>query len=233
MDLAFEGFQPEAFASLERLRREPHIDRYCEEKATLKRYVQAPFKRYRDDLAVHWVLPNQLPLETERNVFSRILKNDFGAGGSHSHLWMAFYHQRRKRLHDVQLSHAIYPDRFTIGLYVGDYAKRLLQAVRTDALRAPDAFLSDINARIEDGYFFFYYLRGRSERVICDTPLRALPEAFGQAVGLGVRKAISRDHVLALGPDLVPRALAEIDVLWPMYRTWAHWEFLEADDPTT
>ena len=118
LSLTFDGFPDEGWDALERLRAEPHIGRYQEEKAVLDRAVTAPFKRYRDDLAVNWVLPNGLPFETEKNVFSRILKNDFGRGGSHSHLWMAFYRPPRKRLTDIQLSHAVYPDAFRWGLYV-------------------------------------------------------------------------------------------------------------------
>ncbi len=123
--LSFEGYRPEAFETLARLRREPHVARYRLEKENLRRFVHEPFGRYRDDLALNWVIPNRLPFETEKGVFSRILKNDFGAGGSHFHLWMAFYRPPRKRLTDVQLSHAVYPDKCTVGLYVGAYAQGL------------------------------------------------------------------------------------------------------------
>ena len=115
LDLTFEGFAPEAFAILERLRDEPHIAQYRKEKAGIKRYITEPFKRFRDDLVVNWVLPNRLDFETEKNVFSRLLKNDFGAGGCHHHLWMAFYRPGRRRLTDVQLAPCITPDGFTMG----------------------------------------------------------------------------------------------------------------------
>ena len=52
-------------------------ERYRKEKEVLKRAITEPFKRYRDDLALNWVIPNALPFETEKNVFSRILKNIF------------------------------------------------------------------------------------------------------------------------------------------------------------
>ena len=119
-DLTFGGFPAAGLDALARLKADPHIGRYREEKADLKRSVEAPFKQYRDDLALNWVIPNGLPFETEKGVFSRILKNDFGAGGAHHHLWMAFYRTGRTRLTDLQLSHAVYPDGFRWALYAGD-----------------------------------------------------------------------------------------------------------------
>ena len=152
LDLTFEGFPDEGFEALARLRAEPHIGQYQKEKEVLDRAVTAPFKRYRNDLALNWVIPSGLPFETERNVFSRILKNDFGAGGSHSHLWMSFYRPPRKRLTDIQLSHAIHPDAFRWGIYVGDYARGLFRPARERLLGEPRQSLALLNGLIERGY---------------------------------------------------------------------------------
>ncbi|WP_243663954.1 hypothetical protein [Rhodothermus marinus] len=116
----FEGFAPEAFEALARLKSRPHIEQYRQEKPALRRYVQEPFRRLRDDLVVNWVLPNSLALETERNVFSRFLKNDFGAGGCYAHYWMAFYRQGRRRLADVQLIVSLHADGLRVGVYAGE-----------------------------------------------------------------------------------------------------------------
>jgi hypothetical protein len=221
--LSFEGYRPEAFATLERLRREPHVARYRQEKEALRRYVQEPFARYRDDLVLNWVLPNRLPFETERNVFSRILKNDFGAGGSHHHLWMAFYRPPRTRLTDLQLSHAVYPDRCTVGLYVGAYAEGLFGPARARMLAEEDAALGLLNALIRRGYTFAFAPRVTKPegRPAFDAPLEALPEGLRRAEGIWVRRAFPRADVLALGPGLVGRALEEQAALWPLYRFWA------------
>ncbi|MDX1530553.1 MAG: hypothetical protein R3362_03425 [Rhodothermales bacterium] len=223
LQLQFEGFAPEAFAALERLRARPHVEQYRSDKAALKRYVQAPFGVYRDDLVLNWVLPNRLPFETERNVFSRLLKNDFGAGGAHGHLWMAFYRPPRRRLTDVQLSHSVYPDGFVFGLYCGDYAKGLfrpaLAAMQEDEGRALDL----LNGLIRQGYTFTY---APTIRKSLDSPtfteaLAALPEDLRRAKGMWVRKRMPREEVLALGPRLVERAISAQAELWPLYRWWA------------
>ena len=185
LDLTFEGFPAEGFEALARLRAEPHIGRYQKEKAVLDRAVTAPFKRYRDDLAVNWVLPNGLPFETERNVFSRILKNDFGRGGSHSHLWMSFYRRPRKRLTDVQLSHAIHADAFRWGLYIGDYAKGLFGPARRRLVEEPEVSLPILNALIDRGYrlSFAPHVTKPEGHPEFDTALDALPDGLDTVVG--------------------------------------------------
>ena len=220
LDLTFEGFPAEGFEALARLRAEPHIGRYQKEKAVLDRAVTAPFKRYRDDLAVNWVLPNGLPFETERNVFSRILKNDFGRGGSHSHLWMSFYRRPRKRLTDVQLSHAIHADAFRWGLYIGDYAKGLFGPARRRLVEEPEVSLPILNALIDRGYrlSFAPHVTKPEGHPEFDTALDALPDELDRAKGIWVMRRIDRAEVDRLGPMLVGAAIDAQEALWPLYR---------------
>jgi hypothetical protein len=221
--LAFEGFGPEAFATLARLRAEPHVARYRQEKAALERVVVAPFRRYRDDLALNWVLPNGLPFETERGVFSRLLKNDFGAGGAHHHLWLSFYRPPRKRLTDLQLAHAVYPDGFRVGLYLGAYARGLFGPALRRTLDEPDEALAHLNALLGRGYVFAFAPRvtkpeGHPE---FDAPLDRLPDRLARAEGIWVTRRFPRADVEAWGPALVARALDEVERLWPLYLFWA------------
>lgn len=219
LHLAFEGFSPEAFALLKRLRENPHIEQYRLEKEAIRQYLTEPFKRYRDDLVVNWVLPNRLALETEKNVFSRLLKNDFGAGGCHHHLWMAFYRPDRRRLTDVQLSHSINPDGFSIGLYVGGYAKDLLRQAKDRIVTAPDTFRLLLNALLTKDYCFSYYTgTGAGETLhVNNTPLDAVPEDLPNATSLWIRTVFPRADVLRWQGQLVAHALEGIRTLWPLY----------------
>lgn len=220
LDLTFEGFPQEGLDALARLKAEPHIGQYREDKSVLDRAILAPFKRYRDDLALNWVIPNGLPFETERNVFSRILKNDFGRGGSHSHLWMSFYRRPRKRLTDVQLSHAIHSDRFRWGLYIGDYAKGLFGPARDRLLHQPDHALAILNALIDQGYRLAYapqVSRPEGHPEISE-PLSDLPDGLAQAKGIWIQRSVSIGEVQALGPQLVAHAIDAQEQLWPLYR---------------
>ncbi|HMB92658.1 MAG TPA: hypothetical protein VKP65_17525 [Rhodothermales bacterium] len=218
LDLTFEGFAPEAFAILERLRQEPHIDQYRKEKEGVRTYLTDPFKHYRDDLVVNWVLPNHLPFETERNVFSRLLKNDFGAGGCHHHLWMAFYRPGLRRLTDVQLSHSIRPEGFEVGLFVGGYAKKLLRQVKAHIAAEPDAFLSLLNPLLQE--YYLAYRQGTGERRVRQVfiePLDAIPDDVQKADAIWLRRRFVREDVLQWEGELVAHALAAIQQLWPLY----------------
>ena len=219
LDLTFEGFPAEGFEALEALRAEPHIGTYQRLKPVLDRAVTAPFKRYRDDLAVNWVIPNGLPFETERNVFSRILKNDFGRGGSHSHLWMSFYRPPRKRLTDVQLSHAVHPDAFRWGIYVGDYAGGLFGPARARLVGDP-AGLEVLDGLLARGYrlAFAPHVTKPEGHPEYAEGLDAIPEGLERAKGIWLMRRISRAEAEALGPGLVGAAIDAQEELWPLYR---------------
>jgi hypothetical protein len=219
LDLTFEGFEAEAFEVLARLRSHPHIEQYREEKDAFRACVQEPFKRYRDDLVVNWVLPEQLGFETERNVFSRILKNDFGAGGSHHHLWMAFYRPGLRRVTDLQLAHSIYPDRFTVTLFAAEHMKDVFRTARRRILEAPEHFLGLVNPLLEEEWFFAVTWgsgQARREQAF-EAPAASLPADFSSCATFRLRRAFSRDDVLAWGPGLVGRALEAVHALWPVY----------------
>ncbi len=220
LDLSFVGFAPEAFAILERLRAAPHIEQYRKEKDGVKRYITEPFKRFRDDLVVNWVLPNRLDFETEKNVFSRLLKNDFGAGGCHSHLWMSFYRPERRRLTDAQLAPCITPDGFTTGLFVGAYMKDLIKQAKANIAADPARFLAILNPLLQDKNWTFSYHYGtgaQKRNAVHIAPLNTLPNDLPKADGLWIRHYTCRDDVVAMQGDLVGWTIATMRALWAVY----------------
>lgn len=221
LDRSFEGWTPDVFTMLDRLRAEPHIDQYNREKPGVTDYLKDPFRRYRDDLVVNWVLPNRLDLETERHVFSRLLKNDFGAGGCHDHLWMSFYRPETRRLEDVQITHRVSPDGFAVGVYVGARATDLLTQAKTRIRQAPRTYLDLVNPLMAQARWCFYTHRGSGDnehKTVFDEPLDTVPESVEGADGIYVRHYLSREKALDLGPELVDRALDLVFDVWPIYR---------------
>ena len=219
--LTFPGFTSATFGILDRLRETPHIDQYKKEKPGVTDDLKDPFRQYRDDIVVNWVLPSRLDLETERHVFSRLLKNDFGAGGCHDNLWMSFYRPETKRLKDVQVSHSISPDGFDIGIYVGSYATDLLDRAVERIRHAPDTFLDLTNPLLEQEEWRFYAHGGSGEgkwKTTWRDPLSSVPDAVDQANGIWVRRRISREKVLELQSDLVREGLDAVLDVWPIYR---------------
>ncbi len=219
LDLRFEGFGAAAFQVLEGLRRRPHIEEYRKEKERIRSLVQEPFKRYRDDLVVNWLLPNRLGLETEKNVFSRLLKNDFGAGGCHYHYWMSFYRPGLSRLRDVQLAHSLWPEAFYVVAYAGNPVPELFKRLRGRIVSKPGDFLSIVNPILQKRATTLRITYGsqRTRRVIAE-PLTDLPEDFQHVNELAVRVAIPREEVVELGAKLVGVGLESALALWPVYR---------------
>ena len=223
LDLTFTGFPVSGLDALARLKADPHIGQYQAEKEVIKADVEAPFRRYRDDLALNWVIPNGLPFETEKGVFSRILKNDFGRGGSHHHLWMSFYRHGRKRLTDLQLSHAVYPDGFRWALYGGDYSGDTFRAARARMLDAPAEALALLNPLLERGYrlAFAPHVTKPDGYPETSAPIDALPDGLARAKGIWLSRRIGREALLALGSGLVAAGIEAQLELWPLYRFWA------------
>ena len=221
LDRSFEGWSEEVFAMLDRLRAEPHIDQYKTEKPGVTEHLKDPFRRYRDDLVVNWVLPNRLGFETEKHVFSRLLKNDFGAGGCHDHLWMSFYRPETRRLEDVQITHRVSPDGFAVGIYVGAYATDLLTQAKRRIADAPATYLGLLNPLLQRESWQFYTHRGSGDNAskpVSSEPLSSVPQSVEGADGIYVRHYISRSETLDLGPELVDRALDLVFDVWPIYR---------------
>ncbi len=219
--LTFEGFRPEAFAILDRLRQHPHIGQYREEKAGIRTYLTEPFKRYRDDLVVNWVLPNRLAFETEKNVFSRLLKNDFGAGGCHHHMWMAFPRPGRRRLAEPQLWHSISPAGFTTGLFVGGQARSLLSIAKDRMVAKGEHFLALLNPLLEDPRTSFNLQMGTcngKKRRQFAKPLASVPDDLNKAQELWVETLLPRALVVRWQGALVTQALRGIHAVWPLYR---------------
>ena len=227
LDRSFEGWSDAVFEMLGRLREEPHIDQYNKEKPGVTEHLKDPFRRYRDDLVVNWVLPNRLGFETEKYVFSRLLKNDFGAGGCHDNLWMSFYRPETRRLEDVQITHRVSPDGFAVGVYVGAYATDLLKQAKRRIQDAPETYLDLVNPLLQRKNWRFYTHRGSGDdesKTVFEEPLSTIPESLEGADGVYVRHYLSRPETLELGPTLVDRALDLVFDVWPIYR------FYLADD---
>ncbi len=219
-DLRFEGFSAEAFEVLGRLRDNPTVEQYRREKDQIQRLVMAPFRAFRDDLVVNVVLPNHLVLETERNVFSRILKNDFGAGGSNSHLWMSFYRPDRSRLSDLQPFHGIEPDGFYSGLHVGGRDRSIVANMKRAFALDPDGLLELLNERLDVGGWTLEITRGSGgsgQKLVTTRPLAELPVLVQKASSFSMWREFPAAQVVAWREELVLHAARAMADIWPLY----------------
>lgn len=220
LSISFEGFSPEAFEVLKAIKQAPHIETYRALKSEIDQEITAPFKKFRDDLVVNWVLPNGIPFETERNVFSRLLKNDFGAGGCHHHQWMSFYRIGLRRLKDVQLAQTIRHNGFSSSLFIGENAPDVFMQVKKHISNEPETFLKLVNALIEgEGWSFRMRPQKakRDEYMIIDQPIMNLPDGIDRAKGIWWHTFYPEDTIFNEGRKLVLSSLQAVEALWPIY----------------
>lgn len=116
------AFQPAAFELLEGIHHEPTKTYYQAHKDEFKAEIEQPFQRLMARVAEK--LPEQVrePMETQQGIFGRILKNDWGKGGTWDYYWGAFYPKGGKRTQDAQLSMWMDYRRLEHGFYIGEYS---------------------------------------------------------------------------------------------------------------
>jgi 5-methylcytosine-specific restriction protein B len=134
-------FSATTFKLLQSLHAEPQRAFYMAHKENFKTHVEEPFQRLMHDVAA--CLPAAITnlMETERNIFARILKNDFGQGGAWDHYWGAFYPQGGKRIADPQLSMWINHELLEFGFYIGDYGNASRQRFQKNAQEHYEALI--------------------------------------------------------------------------------------------
>ena len=116
------AFTNETFALLAGIAATPTAGFYLDHKLDLKVHVEQPLQRLMLGASARLPAVFRERMETERGLFSRFLKNDFGRGGAWSHYWGAFYPKGSRRLADVQLAVGIHADLLQVSFYIGDYA---------------------------------------------------------------------------------------------------------------
>lgn len=112
-----------AFALLSQLHEHPQTSFYNEHASEFVGEIEKPLQRLMGNVA--HALPAEISkgLETERRVFSRIPKNDYGRGGAWDFYWGAFYPKGGRRIADPQLYVVISATGLRFGFYIGDYGQ--------------------------------------------------------------------------------------------------------------
>ena len=131
------AFSAAAFELLEALHQNPTRQFYLERKDAFVTQVEQPFQALMHAVAQKLPLAITSVMETEKRIFSRILKNDFGQGGAWDFYWGAFYPAGSKRTEDAQLSMWINHRFLEFGFYIADYATDKRQRFAHNCRRHP------------------------------------------------------------------------------------------------
>lgn len=131
----------EAFELLAGLAKEPTREFYQERRELFDRYLEKPFQKLFFEIASR--LPEEVKhtLETEKGLFSRIPKNDFGRGGAWPHYWGAFYPEGGRRIADAQLYATVRPGRMWYGFMFGAYGSSQSERFLANIVRNRAALL--------------------------------------------------------------------------------------------
>ncbi len=141
-------FTPTTFELLAGLKATPTKDFYTAHKAEIKAQVEEPFRRLFEGVRERVREEIRESMETEKKVFSRILKNDYGVGGAWDFLWAAFYPKGGERTKDVQLWVSIHDDRLEAGFSFGEYSQEKQKVFLANLRSHRDSFASLLEAQL-------------------------------------------------------------------------------------
>ena len=116
-----ETWTSEAFTLLEQIHLNPTKEFYSTHAEEFKQRLEKPFQQLLG--AVGQRLRPEITelMETEKRIFSRIMKNDWGRGGAWDFYWGAFYPKGGKRTEAAQLFLGMHEDCLEFGFYIGEY----------------------------------------------------------------------------------------------------------------
>lgn len=211
------GFNSQTFELLEELHRNPTRAFYSEHKDDFKTALIRPFKAVMN--AVADTLPDDMKdaLETERRVFAKIPKNDWGKGGAWDFYWAAFYPKGGSRIRDAQLAMWINHNILKIGFFLGQYSKGSLNRFANNVGANRERLAPILDASLGSNHFVFVH---RDERVVekLDESPCSLDDLFERPGEVNsVQHIIPREEVLGMGgEELVERVRDGFKRLYPL-----------------
>jgi 5-methylcytosine-specific restriction enzyme B len=154
------AFGAKSFELLAELHDNPTSAFYSSHKEDLQRLVEDPLEDLLRSVASQ--LPEAITdvMETEKKIFARILKNDYGRGGAWDFYWGAFYPKGGKRTEDAQLFLWINHECVRFGFYIGTYGSNQRARFLRNANRDQVALSEKLRSTLSNGRYDFGALEG-------------------------------------------------------------------------
>lgn len=143
-------FDEETFALLEGLQETPTRAFYLNHKDGFVEHVEEPLQALFSSVVALLPEPVREFMETEKNVFSRILKNDFGRGGAWTWYWGAMYKKGGRRIENGQLYISIQSNGITFGANMGQYSREARQRYERNTRENAALLLQALVSRLPD-----------------------------------------------------------------------------------
>jgi 5-methylcytosine-specific restriction protein B len=236
-----EGFNEHTFEFFEGLHEHPTASYYHAHKADFERFVETPLQGLFSRLARR--LPPEMlqRLETEKWLFAKILKNDYGKGGAWDFYWGALYTKGAKRTAAPQLFATINRNHLRFGFAIGDHGLRYKTRFAERAAESADRIAQILDAPLKEiGVKFGSAYHDAVDNGDKPPTQLTFSEWLGDPDALGYMAAVSlpRDELLLLNiKDLENRVLGTFEALFPLARLAAEdvpiAEILEVEDQET
>jgi 5-methylcytosine-specific restriction protein B len=149
------AFSSEAFEILVGLHENPTKAYYQEHKDRFQALVETPFQQLFQAVVSRLPDPILQAMETERQVFSRIPKNDYGRGGAWPFYWGALYPKGGNRTRDPQLALSLNHDHLEAGFYIGDYGSEKRALFLRNCSLLKDSLPRLLASELSDPEFIF------------------------------------------------------------------------------
>ena len=208
-------FTEETFALLGGLHADPMQQFYLANKEKFKQLVEEPFQRLFDRVRDRLPPAIQQVMETEKHIFGRIPKNDYGRGGAWDFYWGAFYSKGGKRTKDAQLALWMNHEHLQCSFYIGEYGRQYRERFDSNLQKHRDELVALLEDRLTDLGILF----GRPDDV--EPPLDHQVTSFAEWVdsdlGYSVRKHFPKERAIAItAADLVTEIIEVFVAVFPL-----------------
>jgi 5-methylcytosine-specific restriction protein B len=158
-------------------------------------------------------------METEKRIFSKIVKNDWGRGGAWSFYWGAFYPKGGKRIRDAQLFVVLHRDRLDFGFYIGEYGAQQRIRFMNECQSVGKRVATLLEANLAKlGISYGDLPDEKDDELELSIPSLSLGDWIDRVDQAGIRaaKELDKDQVLAISSEsLVDRIVETFEALFP------------------
>jgi 5-methylcytosine-specific restriction protein B len=213
-------FTPRTFELLEGLHKEPKRDFYAAHKEEFQNHLESPFHGLFEAIISNLRSEILDRMETEKSLYGRIPKNDYGRGGAWPFYWGAIYPKGQKRIEGAQLyawmNHETLRFGFSLGRYSSDAEERFTRNVRT----YQDPLIEYFQARLPAEAVHFSASSEADWRpgdgFAKDQSWAQWPKAVKEG-RVQIRKVLTPDQVLSLDREALASELRVVfETLYPL-----------------
>ncbi|BBA70622.1 McrB family protein [Geobacter sulfurreducens] len=207
-------FTTKTFELLKKMHDAPLAATYHSNKEDIKKLVEFPLQTLL--LGAVSRLPKEMTdfLETEKKIFARFLKNDYGQGGAWDYYWGALYPKGGKRNSDAQLFAWMNHEVLEFGFYIGDYGDEQKTRFIKNVKLHSEKIVASLSLKSSAENILFGGRNKYQEKGVKD------PVEWFQGIStdnIGARVELKAGEVISISKnDLIDRVARVFETLFPL-----------------